>query len=238
MEHTPIGGVAPGAALARSVGAAAAVVVVLAAGLWFWGGVVAPGYTSSIVLSVLWFVVAGVALGRLAGRAPALRRAIRGTFLVTSLAAAVGFYWTSIRDDRVNETVVTGVPASRAGGGSAAPAAGADTNVELLRGDVRTRAHSSRGTATVVAVAGAGRVLTLTDFETDNGPDLRVYLVRGPVADDGDVDDFVDLGRLKGNVGDQQYTIPDATDVAAYSTVLVWCRAFSVAFAQADLRGA
>ena len=88
----------------------------------------------------------------------------------------------------------------------------------------------------MVDLAAGGRKLTFTDFETDNGPDLRVYLVRGAVQSDGDVDDVVDLGRLKGNVGNQQYAIPEGTDLTAYSTVVIWCRAFSVSFAQAELR--
>jgi hypothetical protein len=103
--------------------------------------------------------------------------------------------------------------------------------VEVARGTFETRAHSSRGTAAVVELAAGGRKLTFTDFETDNGPDLRVYLVRG-----GDVDDPVDLGGLKGNVGNQQYDLPSNVDTGAYSTVVIWCRAFSVSFAEADLR--
>lgn len=212
----------------------------LGLGLWFFGGVVAPGYISSIVLGVAWFVVAGVLIGQLAKRRPAWKVPMRATFLAASAASAIGFYWTSIRDDKVNEAVVTGVAASQtpqtaqAPSGQVAPAP--TQNVEVSRGTFQTRAHSSRGTAAIVDLASGDRKLTFTDFETDNGPDLRVYLVKGPVQGDGDVDDVVDLGRLKGNVGNQQYAIPQDTDVGAYSTVVIWCRAFSVSFAQADLR--
>lgn len=223
-----------------------AVIIGLALGLWLAAGVLAPGYTTSIVFAIAWFVVAGVLVGRLGARFPSFKLPMRATFLGAAAAAAVGFYWTSIRDDRVNETVATGVAASQVqspnaaaadrGANTAAPPAPAPTNVEVARGLFETRAHSSRGTAAVVDLAGGGRKLTFTDFETDNGPDLRVYLVRGPVRGDGDVDDVVDLGRLKGNIGNQQYAVPDGVDLAAYSTVVIWCRAFSVSFAQADLR--
>ena len=71
---------------------------------------------------------------------------------------------------------------------------------------------------------------TLTDFETDPGPDLRVYL-----ATDEGASDFADLGALKGNRGDQQYELPASLDLDRYATVLVWCRAFSVGFGQAPL---
>jgi hypothetical protein len=56
------------------------------------------------------------------------------------------------------------------------------------------------------------------------------------VRGDGDVGGAVDLGRLKGNIGNQQYAVPEGVDVAAGATVVIWCRAFSVNFAQADLR--
>lgn len=213
--------------------AAPAVIVLLGVGLWFFGGVVAPGYWTSIVLSVAWFGAASVIIGQIAKRRPQLKTPMRATFLTVAALSAVGFYWTSIRDDTVNETVVTGVAASLVP--PASPSAPATTNVEVARGGFEARAHSARGDAAVVDVAGGARKLTFTDFATDNGPDLRVYLVKGPVNGDGDVDDFVDLGRLKGNVGNQQYEIPAGTDIGVYSTVVVWCRAFSVSFAQADL---
>jgi hypothetical protein len=78
-------------------------------------------------------------------------------------------------------------------------------------------------------------VLTLTGFEVDNGPELRVHLAAGD-AGDGDVRDFHDLGALKGNRGDQQYAIPRGVDLGRCSTAVVWCRAFSVAVAGAPPR--
>jgi hypothetical protein len=87
------------------------------------------------------------------------------------------------------------------------------------------------------SLAQGGRVLTLTRFEVDNGPDLRVYLVAGPATTEGEVDDFEDLGGLKGNVGNQQYEIPADVSIDRYSTVVIWCRAFSVLFARAPLEG-
>jgi Electron transfer DM13 len=211
---------------------------VLGLGIWFFGGVVAPGYATSILLTFGWFVVAGALVMWAAGRRPELKMPLRVTFLAAAAISAAGFYWTSIRDDTVNEAIVRGVAASQAATRSTAtgtPAAPAAVNVEVARGSFVPKAHSGRGSAAVVTLASGGQRLTLTDFETDNGPDLRVYLVKGPVRSDGDVSDPVDLGRLKGNIGNQQYAIPDGTDVAAYSTVVIWCRAFSVSFAQADL---
>ena len=109
-------------------------------------------------------------------------------------------------------------------------------NVLLARGRFESVAHSARGVATTVRRAAGGDVLTLTSFEVDNGPDLRVYLVAGPARDEGEVDDFKDLGALKGNKGNQQYDVPPGVDLERYTTVVIWCRAFSVNFARAPLR--
>jgi hypothetical protein len=67
----------------------------------------------------------------------------------------------------------------------------------------------------------------------NNGPDLRVYLVPGDGKDTGT---HVDLGGLKGNKGNQQYGVPGSADLGKYKTVVIWCRAFSVAFARAHLQ--
>ena len=72
-------------------------------------------------------------------------------------------------------------------------------------------AHETRGTATVHDLGGGRRVLRLTDFATSNGPDVRVYLVAAPDAADNETvtkAGFVELGKLKGNEGDQNYESP------------------------------
>jgi hypothetical protein len=86
----------------------------------------------------------------------------------------------------------------------------------------------------VIRLARGGRVLTLTRFATSSGPDLRVYLsTRDPAR--GGLGDVEDLGGLKGNKGDQQYRVPPDLDLRRYSTVVIWCRAFSVPFTSAAL---
>lgn len=87
--------------------------------------------------------------------------------------------------------------------------------------------HQGRGTATVYELEDGSLVLRLTDFEVTNGPDLRVTLFDGS--------EYLDLGALKGNIGDQNYQIPAGTDLADYSSVVIWCRAFDVVFATASL---
>ena len=72
-----------------------------------------------------------------------------------------------------------------------------------------------------------------TSCAPDAGPDLRVYL-----STDTDASDFVDLGKLKGNSGNQSYEIPVGTDTAKYNQALIWCRAFTVSFTAAELKPA
>ena len=72
--------------------------------------------------------------------------------------------------------------------------------------------------------------LRLENFKATNGPDLYVYL-----ATDKSTSDFVNLGRLKGNIGNQNYAIPAETNLTKYNTALIWCKAFSVLFGSAQL---
>ena len=227
------------------------VVVMLVAGLWFWSGVVAPGYWSAIGLGVAWFVACSMIFGRIGKARPELRWWLRGPFLACSVVALVGFWWTSLRDTEVNERVVTGVAASELSAaelGSADPlapqpdpAAAPDTpaaapkrNVVERTGAVRPESHSASGTARVVRLAAGGRKLTLSDgFEIDPGPQVRVYL-----ATDASGTTFKDLGGLKGSKGSQQYAIPGDVSLSRYDTVVFWCVPFSVSLASAQLRPA
>lgn len=88
--------------------------------------------------------------------------------------------------------------------------------------------HTGKGTATLVKVGEAYYVRLEEDFETTNGPDLFVHLGRN-----GEYSTEARLGSLKGNVGSQNYEVPDSIDVTKYNEVWVWCRAFSVPFAKA-----
>jgi hypothetical protein len=105
----------------------------------------------------------------------------------------------------------------------------------VARGSFESLEHGSNGVASLIRTRNGKHVLTLTRFSTSNGPDLRVYLAAGPVADAGDVHDFADLGALKGNMGDQQYEVTGKALDSRYRTVVIWCRAFSVGFARARL---
>src|SRR5690242_2356699 len=115
---------------------------------------------------------------------------------------------------------------------------GASVAREVAAGRFHSVAHETHGTATIQDVGGGRRILRLTDFATSNGPDVRVYLVAATDASDNESvtkAGFVELGRLKGNQGDQNYDVPDDLDLSRYRAVTIWCRRFSVNFATAPL---
>lgn len=86
------------------------------------------------------------------------------------------------------------------------------------------------GVAKIIQLADGTDILRLENFKATNGPDLYVYL-----STDKTNADIVNLGRLKGNIGNQNYLIPAGTDITKYNTALIWCRAFSVIFGSAQL---
>jgi hypothetical protein len=90
--------------------------------------------------------------------------------------------------------------------------------------------HNAEGTARVISLEDGSRVLRFENLKSTNGPDLYVYL-----ATDKGASDFVDLGRLKGNIGNQNYNIPQGTDLSKHNTILIWCKQFSVLFGSANL---
>jgi hypothetical protein len=92
--------------------------------------------------------------------------------------------------------------------------------------------HMAEGVARVINLEDGRTFLRLESLKATNGPDLYVYLATGT-----DASDIVNLGRLKGNIGNQNYEIPTGTDLAKHNTVLIWCKAFSTLFGSAKLLG-
>ena len=141
-------------------------------------------------------------------------------------------------DKKVDEAVPTpaATPARPATTTSTTPAPPRGPRT-LAAGAFRSFEHDTDGRAKVIALADGKRILRFEDFSTSNGPDVRVYLSSAPASSDGDRfdDHYVELGELKGNIGNQNYTIPASLDLARYRTAVVWCKRFSVAFGAAPL---
>ena len=138
--------------------------------------------------------------------------------------------WLLIVDSKVSESAPVSI---------SSPSAASST--ELLAGSFISHEHQTTGTARIIELADGSRVLRLENFETSNGPDLEVWLSDAAViegqagwflADDGD---YVSLGKLKGNKGDQNYVIPSDLDLSRFSSISIWCVRFSVSFGAAEL---
>lgn len=98
--------------------------------------------------------------------------------------------------------------------------------------------HKGSGVATVYRLVDGKHVVRFEDFRTTNGPALVVYLAKHPapsrashVKDGG----FISLGKLKGNVGNQNYAVPPGTDLTEFHSVVIWCELFDVLFSPAAL---
>lgn len=91
--------------------------------------------------------------------------------------------------------------------------------------------HNAEGIAKEIILEDGSEFIRFENFKVTNGPDLFVYL-----ATDNSASDFIDIGKLKANNGNQNYQVPDGTDLAKYDTVLIWCKAFSVLFGSAELK--
>lgn len=95
--------------------------------------------------------------------------------------------------------------------------------------------HSASGTATVYEQAGVHVLRFEDDTDIQNGPDLWVWVLAADDYDGGSPGDFIELGKIKGNVGGQNYELPAEFDPDVHRFVLIWCKRFSVPFAASPL---
>jgi hypothetical protein len=202
-------------------------------GLWVTGAAITNDFGIAMWLTAAWMGLAGCIALAVAVRSRVFRWPVLGSYVVTAAVAGAYLGSSVLFDDVVHEQVATASPAAASQGKE--PGRAEPRNVLLRSGRFESVRHPASGTATAIRLAGGSRVLTLTDFEVDNGPDLRLYLVAGPARSEDEVRGYVDLGALKGNRGDQQYRLRAGLDLERYSTAVVWCRAFSVLFARARI---
>ena len=96
--------------------------------------------------------------------------------------------------------------------------------------------HKGSGEAYVVEVDGE-RILRFENFDVTNGPDLRVLLTTGedPTSRDN-LGEYIEIDKLKGNKGNQNYVLPDDVDIDDYNSVVIYCKPFHVVFARASLQ--
>lgn len=117
--------------------------------------------------------------------------------------------------------------------------------VVLASGEFIDAEHGTSGRAVFYLRENGTRYLRLEGFETSNGPDVHVWIT--DQASGGDCDgcldswgiyddgDYVALGELKGNQGDQNYEIPEDAELGDMKSVVIWCDRFNVAFGSAPV---
>lgn len=151
-------------------------------------------------------------------------------------------------DQKVNEGLPGAIesPAAAAPSASAASAAPSPAPAQspnapkltvLASGTFRSLEHGTSGKARILRRSDGSLFLRFDDLNTSNGPDLHVYLSQIPAGDDWHAygERFIDLGKLKGNIGDQNYSLPAGIDLSKFKSAVVWCRRFAVGFGVAGL---
>jgi len=138
--------------------------------------------------------------------------------------------WYAFRPEKlvVNRQIDEAMPTAQ-GSSSAQP---------LESGQFYSILHPTKGTASIYLMADGTRLLRFTTFSTSNGPDVHVYMVAADDAKDNATVEkagFVDLGVIKGNIGDQNYVLANDLDLSKYRAVSIWCKRFSVNFGAAPL---
>jgi hypothetical protein len=172
----------------------------------------------------------------------------RRVILLAAVAVALiagGIYWFGPQHLFIDRRVEESLPTGEIGGviGNAGDDDEQDPTEEpiiLAEGSFSSLAHTTTGTARIVELSDGSRFLRIEGLDTSSGPDLRVYLSAAPAdgPEDDLAGDFVDLGGLKGNQGDQNYEIPANVDVDRFNSAVIWCRRFAVGFGVAPLDAA
>ena len=169
---------------------------------------------------------------------------------VLGAVAAFGLYWfqpwrlvtdTTVSDNLAPVAAPVPTPSSPPSSASSPPSSPTDP-VVVRQGMFISHEHETKGAARLVRNGDGTHQLELVGLDTSDGPDLRVWLTdqgvttgtaAWKVLDDGT---HIELGRLKGNRGNQVYPVPPDADLETYRSISIWCKRFSVSFGAALLQ--
>ncbi len=167
--------------------------------------------------------------------------------IVIAVGLAITRPWLAFTDVTVNDTLPIVQTADPSATGSAepssdpSPSAEPPSAIQLAQGSFISHEHDTTGTVTIVENPDGSRVLAIENLNTTNGPDVHVWLSAADTVEGPDGwftaggAEFVDLGSIKGNVGNQVYEIPPGVDLSKYPSVSLWCVQFGVSFGGAQL---
>lgn len=154
-----------------------------------------------------------------------MKKSFNRLYLLLAIVPVIAVLWALFRPEAlfVNRTV-------------SETAIAASSSKPIASGTFSGISHQTKGDATIIEADGKS-VLRLSDFSTSNGPDVHVYVTLGAKGSDSDAINagkFVDLGIIKGNVGDQNYVLPATVKAVDIKGVSIWCKRFGVNFGAAD----
>ena len=212
--------------------------VFLFLGFLFFSALIAPTYIAALILAALWFVAAYFLLGRFTRNRRHIRFPVRLAFGVTVAAFLIWIVVSSVTSNTVKEPLVTGQKVSETKPTARVPEKPQKPppahNVLLATGAFSSAgAGSASGQASFVQLPNQQVKVTIKGLDVTPGPTLHVFLAKN---DGKNVSAHKDLGSLRGNKGDLQYTIPAGTDTRQYKTVVIWCKFLGVPFARAETK--
>ena len=173
---------------------------------------VPTGGKVAIAAGVVWWLVMSALLGKFVLKQnPDLRTPVRAALAVAAVASIVTAFVVT-RGNTVDEDIVTAAPMAETSDvrpqTSEAKASRRGTFRSSAAPSTARAATGARARRRWSKLAKGGRVVTFSSFDVDPGAgDLRVYLHEGK-SDSDDLGEFVEIAKLKGNKGDQQYEIP------------------------------
>jgi hypothetical protein len=167
---------------------------------------------------------------------------------VVLLAVAAYFFqpWKLFVDTEVQEAIptVNPIPSENSTASpqeTEAPPEVFQYPLVLAEGVLVSHEHQTSGEVKILQLEDGSRVLRLENLDTSDGPRVEVWLTDAPVIegqegwrvfDDGN---YISLGAMKGNQGNQNYEIPPDLDLSDASSISLWCVTFSVSFGAAEL---
>lgn len=148
---------------------------------------------------------------------------------IGGLALVCGVAWWLLSPLFINVTVNDSLSPELAGTTAHSSTTSQPVNVRGPFPINGTQSHPATGSVRVIKTS-ATTTIRFEAYNGTNGPDLFVYL-----AKDLDANEFVNLGRARGNVGNINYVVPADIDISEYRYVMTWCRAFRELFDYADI---
>ncbi len=101
----------------------------------------------------------------------------------------------------------------------------------LFSGNFVSNSHPTSGSAIIKKDATGKTFLVIQNLNSDNGPDLRIWLSPNTSATP-----YQEVGLLKAINGDFSYELDSTIDYTTNNRVLIWCEDFSVLFGHAVLK--